>query len=165
MTQHNRMNSEAVGEPEAHQLFQNVSEHYHGCVGGYLGDLEDEDVPPQVRIVSRLWYLLAEIGGGGINDYLWNHCFSLRTLQQVHADLTEVGATELTSLLESGVRTAMNCNIGEFLEDEGAREWATQFVGAPEISPEDLDSLSSRAAYPAGSEIVARYIQQNRKMF
>jgi hypothetical protein len=165
MPQYNRMNSEAVSEPDAHQLFQDVAEHYHSCVGGYLGGVEDDDVPREVRVVCRLWYFLAEIGGGGINDYLWNQCFRLRVLQQVHADLTEIGATGLTSLLESGIRVALNANMGEFLEDAGAREWAGQFLQAPEISPGDLDSLSSRAAYPEGSEIVARYIRQNRTAF
>ena len=165
MAPYNRMSSEALGEPEAHQLFQNVAEHYHGCVGGYLGDREDENVPRQVRVVCRLWFFLAEIGGGGINDYLWNHCSSLRTLRQVRADLTEVRATELGGLLESGVRVALHSNIGEFLEDEGAHEWAARFASAPEVSPEDLDRLSAMAAYPSGSEVVARYVRQNVEAF
>jgi len=165
MAHYNRMSSEALGEREGHQLFQNVWEHYHGCVGGYLGDGEDADVPMQVRVVSRLSYFLAEIGGGGVNDYLWNHCSNLRTLQQVYADLTEVGATELKSLLESGIRVALHSNIGEFLEDQGAREWAEQFATAPDISPKELDRRSSVAAYPAGSEIVAKYIRLNIGLF
>jgi hypothetical protein len=122
-------------------------------------------VPMQVRVICRLSYFLAEIGGGDINDFLWNHCFNLRTLQQIYADLAEVGATELRSLLESGIRVALHSNIGEFLEDQGAREWAELFVSAPDISPEELDRRSSVAAYPAGSEIVAKYVRVNIEAF
>jgi hypothetical protein len=165
MTRYNLMNSVALEEPDAHELFQNVAEHYHGCVGGYLGDLEDEDVPSPVRVVCRLWFFLAEIGGGGVNDYLWNHCFSLRTLRQVHADLAAIGATELRSLLETGIRMALDSNIGEFLEDPGAREWARGFKKSMEISPEELDDLSMAGAYPTGSEIVATFIRQNIREF
>jgi len=159
------MSAEALGERDAHQLFQNVWEHYTGCVGGYLGDGEDADVPMQVRTVCRLSYFLAEIGGGGINDYLWNHCFKLRTLQQIYADLGEVGATHLMSLLESGIRLALQSNNGEFLEDEGAHEWAEQFTSAPDISSEELDRQSSYAAYPGGSEAVAEYVRKNIEAF
>ena len=77
----------------------------------------------------------------------------------------EVGATELGSLLESGVRVALGSNLGEFLEDEGAREWAALFASAPDISSEELDLLSATAAYPSGSEIVARYVRQNTWAF
>ena len=160
-----RIDPAVLEEVDPHQLFQDVADHYHGSVGGYLGDVEDIDVPSQVRVVGRLWFFLAEIGGGGIRDYLWNHCFSLRTLKQIHADLGEVGAQELRSMLEAGIKITADRNCGEFLEDPGAREWAGRFENTVAIASDDLDGLSSAAAYPKGSAIVANYIKRNAALF
>lgn len=164
MGNYNRMDPSALQETEAHQLFQNVADHYQGCEG-FFGAPADINVPTEVRLVCRLWFFLAEIGGGGINDYLWNHCFNLAALQQVQADLREIGALELLDLLEAGICISLESSCGEFLEDEGARVWASQFRNKLNLSPEQLDALSLAAAYPGGSEIIARFIRVNRTLF
>lgn len=165
MTPFPRMDPADLEEAEAHQLFQDVEDHYHGCVGGFLGDVEDQDVPREVRVVCRLWFFLAEIGGGGVRDYLWNHCSKLRTLQQIHADLMTVEAHELRVLLEAGIKFTYVGNSGEFLEDPGAPEWAREFQNTTGVESDDLDALSEAAAYPEGSVIVANYIRRNVEKF
>jgi hypothetical protein len=160
MHQYTPIASALLGEPDAHQLFQNVANHYLACADNDYGSVDCvEGAPQSARIVWRLWMFLAEVGGGGVNDFLWNHCFKLTELQQIHSDLLSVEATSLRELLETGIRMAVEHEQGEFLEDTGGREWAGRFAKKHDVDTTAVDELSMAAAYPAGSEIVARFIR------
>ena len=153
-------------EPHAHQLFQNVAEHYLGLAGDSFEEVEQlVDVPAQARLVWRLWLFLAEVGGSGVVGYLWNYCHSFAELREIHAALVEVGADELRTLLETGIRSSVEQGHGEFLEESDAREWAWLFAKSVALSDDEVNTASLQVAYPGASEVVASYIRANRSSF
>lgn len=155
-----------LDEADAHQLFQNVSDHYLAMAGDSYTNVDGvKDIPPNVRIVWCLWKFLAEVSGGGVNDYLWNHCFKLMELQEIHDALLALDAVEMLDLLETGIRIALDENCGEFLDDSGAKEWAQKFEKKFDIDSEELDQRSGKLAYPTMSEIVAKFIRLHRSEF
>lgn len=158
--------SRILNEPNAHLLFQEVANHYLACAGNSFENTERlEAATSEVALVWRLWLFLASIGGGGVCDFLANHCFTLKQLQSAHADLATVGAGQMRELLEAAIRLTVDTNYGEYLDDSGAREWSTHFFRKPSLSAEELNSKSMQLAAPATSEVVAAFIRTNRHRF
>jgi Domain of unknown function (DUF4375) len=155
-----------LDEVEAHQLCENASGHYLAMAGNNFSNTDAvEAVPSNVRIVWCLWIFLSQIGGCGVHDYLWNHCFKLADVQEVHNALRAVDAIEMLDLLETGIRIAFDENCGEFLDDPGAREWAQKFEKKIDLDTEELDRRSWELADPVMTEIVARFIRLHRSEF
>ncbi len=149
-----------LDEADAHQLFQNVADHYLKCAANSFEYVEQlSSAPPSARLIWRLWIFLAEVSGSGVCDYLWNHCLSLQELQEIHGALDKVQAVDMRRLLEAGIRSSLDQNIGEFLDQLGAKEWAAQFSTIEGLSDDELNDKSYEVAYPLCSEIIASYIR------
>jgi hypothetical protein len=161
-----RIDPALLDQVQAHQLFENVTEHYLSLAGHRFDHVDQlASVPTPVRVVWCLWMFLADVGGNGVRDYLWNHCHSWSELREVHQALVTVGADDLRVLLESCISLSLGRDVTDFLGQGAVKEWAAQF---PPIISFDLDEINSRSidlAYPTASEIVASYIRKHRQEF
>lgn len=166
MNRYRPIEAAALAEPDAHELFQLVTDHYLACADNDWERIEViEGTPPEVKIVWRLWLFLAGVGGGGVCDHLWNHCHRLADLKQVHHDLQRVNAVSMLSLVESAIRLTLDTSYGEYLDDEGAADWSAQFTCDATTTADDLNRLSMDVAYPECSEIVAAFVRANARVF
>lgn len=124
------------------------------------------DIPECAKVGWHLWVFVIEISGGGIPDFLMNHCHSAEQLISTHRALQTIQADGMLILLEASIPLVRESakEYGEF-SDFPRHEWIDQFQVHPAWP--DLEAISkserswSEAALPL-TKLAANFLRAHR---